>query len=61
MTVGVTVETGRGPARGATICDLRGSYRGQLHQPGATCTVVLATDGTLAEGVVRRLTGGPAA
>ncbi len=57
MTVDVTVETGRGPARGATICDLRGKYRGQLHQPGATCTVVLATDGTLAEGVVRRLTG----
>ena len=59
MTVDVVVETGRGPARGATICDLRGQYRGQLHQAGATCAVVLETDGTLAEGVVRQLTGPP--
>jgi purine nucleosidase len=58
MTVAVTVETGRGPARGATICDLRGMYKGELHQPGATCTVVLETAGDLAGAVVRRLTGG---
>jgi purine nucleosidase len=58
MTVGVAVETGRGPARGTTICDLRGKYRGEQHQPGATCTVVLATDGGLAEGIVRRLVSG---
>jgi purine nucleosidase len=60
VTVDVTVETGRGPARGATICDLRGKYRGEQRQSGATCTVVLATNGTLADGVVRRLVGGAA-
>jgi purine nucleosidase len=55
MTVAVTVDTGRGPARGATICDLRGRYRGELRQPGATCTVVLETGGDLPAAVVRRL------
>ncbi len=57
MTVGVAVETGRGPARGATICDFRGRYRGEQRQPGATCTVVLETDGRFAEGIVARLVG----
>jgi purine nucleosidase len=61
MTVGVTVETGRGPARGATICDLRGRYRAEQRQPGATCTVVLETSGRFAEGIVRRLVGVPGA
>jgi purine nucleosidase len=56
MTVGVTVDTGRGPGRGATICDLRGRYRGERRQPGATCTVVLETGGQLAAAVVERLT-----
>ncbi len=58
MTVGVTVETGRGPARGATICDLRGSYRAEQRQPGASCTVVLETKGRFAEDIVTRLVGG---
>jgi len=57
MTVGVTVDTGRGPGRGATICDLRGRYRGERRQPGARCTVVLETSGQLAAAVVERLTG----
>jgi purine nucleosidase len=61
MTVGVTVETGRGPARGATICDLRGRYRAEQRQPGATCMVVLETSGRFAEGIVRRLVGVPGA
>lgn len=56
MRVGVTVDTGRGPGRGATICDLRGRYRGELEQPGATCTVVLETSGGLGAAVVERLT-----
>jgi purine nucleosidase len=55
MTVGVTVDTGQGPARGATICDTRGRYRGEMVQPGANCTVVLETSGVLAELVVARL------
>jgi purine nucleosidase len=55
MTVGVTVDTGQGPARGATICDTRGRYRGEMVQPGANCTVVLETSGDLAEKVVARL------
>jgi purine nucleosidase len=57
MTVGVTVDTGQGPARGATICDMRGRYRGEMVQPGANCTVVLETSGALAELVVARLIG----
>jgi purine nucleosidase len=55
MTVGITVDTGQGPGRGATICDLRGQYRGELEQPGANCTVVLETGGDLAAAVVKRL------
>jgi len=55
MTVAVTVDTGQGPSRGATICDTRGQYRGEVVQPGANCTVVLRTPGTLAAAVVRRL------
>jgi purine nucleosidase len=57
MTVGINVETGRGPARGATICDLRGKYRGEQRQPDATCTVVLETDGRFAERIVGSLLG----
>ena len=57
MTIGVTVDTSHGPGRGATICDTRGQYKGELEQPGATCTVVLETGGDLATSVVRRLAG----
>jgi purine nucleosidase len=57
MKVGVVVETGRGPARGATVCDLRGQYKGATTQPGATCTVVLATDGHFSSALVSRLAG----
>jgi purine nucleosidase len=62
MKVAVAVETGRGPARGATVCDLRGQYRGETAQPGATCTVVLETEGCFAGALVKRLTStaGPA-
>jgi purine nucleosidase len=55
MTVGVVVDTSPGPARGATICDMRGQYREELRQPGANCTVVLETSGDFAPAVVRRL------
>jgi purine nucleosidase len=54
-TVGVTVNTGPEPGRGATICDLRGRYRGEIKQPGAHCTVVLETGGGFANEVVQRL------
>ncbi|HTW07559.1 MAG TPA: nucleoside hydrolase [Acidimicrobiales bacterium] len=59
MTVGVTVETGSGAARGATICDLRGRYRGEHRQAGATCTVVLETVGDFSAAVVERLASPP--
>jgi purine nucleosidase len=55
MTVKVAVDTCHGPGRGATICDTRGRYRGELVQAGAHCRVVLETPGTLAEDVTRRL------
>lgn len=54
-TVAVTVDTTAGPGRGATICDLRGQYRGELAQEGATCTVVLGTSGGLGAAIVERL------
>jgi purine nucleosidase len=57
MTVGVTVDTGHGPGRGATICDMRGQYKGEVRQAGANCTVVLETSGDFSSAVVRRLTG----
>ncbi len=55
VTVGVVVNTSPGPARGATICDLRGQYRGEVRQAGATCTVVLETSGHFGPAVVQRL------
>jgi purine nucleosidase len=55
MTVAVTVDTSFGPSRGATVCDLRGLYKGELAQPGANCTVVLETGGDLSQRVVDRL------
>ncbi len=55
MTVKVAVETGFGPSRGATVCDLRSMYRGELAQPGANCTVVLETSGDFSARVVERL------
>jgi purine nucleosidase len=39
--VHVAVETGSGPARGATVADLRGMYRGNPPVEGARHTVVL--------------------
>jgi purine nucleosidase len=54
-TVRVTVDTSPGPGRGATICDLRGQYKGKARQRGATCTVVLEAAGGFAEMVVQRL------
>lgn len=42
--VKVSVETGSGPARGATVADLRGMYRGHPPVEGARHTVVLAID-----------------
>lgn len=42
--VKVAVETGSGPARGATVADLRGMYRGNPPVEGARHTVVLTVD-----------------
>jgi purine nucleosidase len=54
-TVRVTVGTSPGPGRGVTFCDLRGQYKGEIKQPGATCTVVLETGGDFPDAIVQRL------
>jgi purine nucleosidase len=59
MTVDVTVETCFGPSRGATVCDLRGMYKGETAQPGANCTVVLGARGDFSTRVVERLVKAP--
>lgn len=55
--VSVVVDTTAGPARGQTICDLRGQRRGAVDQPGATVRVVLGTDAPLAPHLIARMTG----
>ena len=55
MTVKVAVNTSPGPARGATVCDMRGQYKGEVRQPGANCNVVLETPGDFPERVLQRL------
>jgi purine nucleosidase len=55
MRVPVSVETGFGPARGATVCDTRGQYKDQFEAEGANCTVVLETGGDFSTAVVERL------
>jgi purine nucleosidase len=46
------VDTGDGPGRGQTICDLRGRYMGYPEQPGARCRVVLECDQAFGDQVV---------
>ncbi|MDA3625857.1 nucleoside hydrolase [Saccharopolyspora sp. WRP15-2] len=55
--VPVDVETGDGPARGTTVADLRGQYRGFPADASATVRVVLKTDRTFGERLVERLCG----
>lgn len=58
--VSVVVDTGSGPGRGQTICDLRGQRLGPVDQPGAHVRVVLATDQPLAPHLMQRLLAAPA-
>ncbi|MET4781009.1 nucleoside hydrolase [Glaciihabitans sp. UYNi722] len=51
-TVNAWVDTGNGPGRGQTICDLRGRYMGFPDQEGAHCQVVLESDPLFAQAVV---------
>ena len=53
----VEVECGPGPARGATVCDTRGRYRGNPDQPDGNCRVALALPhpGSFADALVERL------
>ncbi|MEG9519220.1 nucleoside hydrolase [Saccharopolyspora indica] len=53
--VPVDVETGDGPARGMTVADLRGQYRGFPESGEATVRVVLETDRTFGDRLVDRL------
>jgi len=57
MTVGIEVDSGYGPARGATLCDTRGRYDPRPASTSETCTVVLATDGTFGDALTARLCG----
>lgn len=50
--VNASVDTGYGPGRGQTICDLRGRYSGYPPQEGAHCRVVLECDLDFAEKLV---------
>ncbi|MDR6507297.1 hypothetical protein [Arthrobacter oryzae] len=49
------VDTGDGPGRGQTDCDLRGRYMDYPEQPGARCRVVLELDGDFAPHLVEVL------
>lgn len=53
--VDVVVDATAGPARGQTICDLRGQRLGPVDQPGAHIRVVLDTDRPLAPHLLERL------
>lgn len=50
--VNAVVDTGYGPARGQTVCDLRGRYAGFPPQEGAHCRVVLECDLDFAQQLV---------
>jgi len=53
--VPVEVDTSFGPSRGATICDTRTRYRNFTGVTGGNCRVVLETDGSFPDVLVRRL------
>jgi purine nucleosidase len=55
--VQATVDTGYGPGRGQTVCDLRGRYRGFPAQDGAHCRVVLECDLDFGQQLVDLLLG----
>jgi purine nucleosidase len=55
--VNAYVVVGEGPARGQTVCDLRGMYMGFPAQDGARCRVVLETDPAFADEVVALIAG----
>jgi purine nucleosidase len=46
------VDSGDGPGRGQTLCDLRGMYMGYPEQLGARCRVVLECDRAFGDQVV---------
>ena len=53
--VRAAVDTGDGPGRGQTICDMRGFYRDYPEQSDARCRVVLELDGDFAPHLVEVL------
>ena len=57
--VTVQVDCGWGAARGKTVADTRGRYRGYPPIDGARCTVVLETDGTFADRLTQRFIDWP--
>ncbi|MDP2290292.1 MAG: nucleoside hydrolase [Actinomycetota bacterium] len=59
--IDVVVDCTDGPARGATICDTRGKYRGFDGVAEGNCRVALVTDGTFPDLLVARLGAGSSA
>ncbi len=57
-TVRVAVDAADGPARGQTVCDLRGRYRGYPPQDGAHTRVVLTAPADSAAVIRARLLAG---
>jgi purine nucleosidase len=58
--IDVQVDCTDGPSRGATICDTRDKYRDFQGRPDAVlgnCRVILRTDGTFPDALVRSLSG----
>ena len=53
--VRAAVDTGDGPGRGQTICDMRGFYRDYPEQSDARCRVVLELEGDFAPHLVEVL------
>jgi inosine-uridine nucleoside N-ribohydrolase len=53
--IDVQVDCTDGPGRGATICDTRSRYRHFAPMPGGNCRVILVTDGSFPDVLVRTL------
>jgi purine nucleosidase len=53
--VEIIVDTGNGPGRGQTICDLRGQRHGPVDQPGVRTRVALETDRPFGPVLIERL------
>ncbi|WP_147102810.1 nucleoside hydrolase [Nesterenkonia populi] len=56
VTTSIEVQLAPGPARGQTVADLRGLYKGPVHREGHTTSVVLETEAGFSRRLVEALT-----